>query len=249
MHRLVSSIARPQSWRKGILASSLGAVAALASVAAVADDGPKVKTVEGSVQGFSKDGVDIFLGIPYAAPPVGKLRWQPPAPVAHYGRRDATQYAPSCEVTESQSFGGPVRQSEDCLYLNVFTTNAHAGNHRKGLPVIVWLPGGGNVEGESTDYDGSKLATGGPLGTPTVVVTINYRLGLFGFLSEQHLNAEGHVWGNYGILDQQAALRWVQRNISQFGGDPNKVALGGQSAGAVDTGANVLSPAAAGLFN
>lgn len=249
MHRLVNSIARPTSWRQRVLVSTLGTMAALAPFVAFADNGPKVKTIEGSVEGFTKDGVSVFLGIPYAAPPVGKLRWQPPAPVAHYGHLDATQYAPSCEVTESQSFGGPVRESEDCLYLNVFTTNPHASNHGKGMPVIVWLPGGGNVEGESTDYDGSKLATGGALGTPTVVVTINYRLGLFGFLSEQHLNAEGHVWGNYGILDQQAALRWVQRNIAQFGGDPDRVALGGQSAGAVDTGANVLSPAAYGLFN
>ena len=104
------------------------------------------------------------------------------------------------------------------------------------------------IDGETNDYDGSKLATGGPLGTPIVVVTINYRLGLFGFLSESHLNAEGHPWGNYGILDQQAALRWVQANIAAFGGDPSNVTLGGQSAGAIDTTANLISPAAAGLF-
>ena len=126
---------------------------------------------------------------------------------------------------------------------------------RQGLkgskPVLVWIHGGGNVDGETNDYDASKHATGGPLGTPTVVVTINYRLGLFGFLSEAHLNAENGNgnWGNYGILDQQAALRWVKANIAAFGGDPTRVALGGQSAGAQDTGANVLSPGAAGLFN
>jgi para-nitrobenzyl esterase len=115
-------------------------------------------------------------------------------------------------------------------------------------PVLVWIHGGGNVDGESNDYDASKLATGGPDGTPTVVVTINYRLGLFGFFSEPHVNAEGHPWGNYGILDQQAALRWVQANIAAFGGDPGNVTLGGQSAGARDTTANLLSPAAKGLF-
>jgi para-nitrobenzyl esterase len=149
-------------------------------------------------------------------------------------------------VTEQQSFGGPERTSEDCLYLNVFTT----GNKGAAKPVIVWLYGGGNVEGESNDYDATKLATGGPLGTPTVVVTLNYRLGLFGFLSESHLNSENGNgnWGNYGILDQQAALRWVRDNIAAFGGDPTRVAVGGQSAGAVDTGANVLSPGSAGLI-
>jgi para-nitrobenzyl esterase len=213
------------------------------------DRGPTVNTSDGPVRGFTKNGVNVFLGIPYAAPPVGKLRWRPPAPAARHGLLDATQYADSCEVTELQSFGGPKSMSEDCLYINVFTSNVHGGSHGKGFPVIVWIYGGGNVEGESNDYDGTKLATGGPLGTPTVVVTFNYRLGLFGYLSEQHLNAEGHPWGNYGILDQQAALRWVQRNIRAFGGDPTRVALGGQSAGGVDTGANVLSPGSAGLFN
>ncbi len=157
----------------------------------------------------------------------------------------------SCEVTEQQSFGGPERASEDCLYVNVFTTGKGGGPKGRLKPVIVWIYGGGNVEGEANDYDGSKQATGGPLGTPTVVVTFGYRLGLFGFLSESHLNGENGngKWGNYGILDQQAALRWVKANIAAFGGDPNRVALGGQSAGATDVGANVLSPGAAGLFN
>jgi para-nitrobenzyl esterase len=210
-------------------------------------NGSAVSTTDGPVKGFITNGVNTFLGIPYAAPPVGDLRWMPPQPPEKHGLLDATQFAPSCEVTEQQSFGGPERTSEDCLYLNVFTT----GSKGAAKPVIVWLYGGGNVEGESNDYDASKLATGGPLGTPTVVVTLNYRLGLFGFLSEGHLNSENGNgnWGNYGILDQQAALRWVRDNIANFGGDPTRVALGGQSAGAVDTGANVLSPGAAGLFN
>ncbi len=252
MHSLFDTGARPRSLRRGLIALSLLA-AGLATTPALAggdgdnDGGPTVSTVDGPVRGFTKNGVNVFLGIPYAAPPVGKLRWQPPAPPAHHGLLDATQYASSCEVTELQAFGAPAHMSEDCLYVNVFTKKT--GRQGKGLPVIVWIYGGGNVEGESNDYDGTKLATGGPLGTPTVVVTFNYRLGLFGFLSEQHLNAEGHLWGNYGILDQQAALRWVQRNIAQFGGDPTRVALGGQSAGAVDTGANVLSPLSSQLFN
>ncbi|WP_414463740.1 carboxylesterase/lipase family protein [Hyphomicrobium sp. DY-1] len=204
-------------------------------------------TSDGPVRGFNQGGVNIFLGIPYAAPPVGNLRWQPPQPVKRWhGVLDATKFANTCpQVTELGAFAGPSSTNEDCLYLNVFTT----GNKGKKKPVIVWIHGGGNVDGETNDYDASKLATGGPMGTQAVVVTLNYRLGLFGFLSESHLNSEGHLWGNYGILDQQAVLRWVRRNIASFGGDPTKVALGGQSAGAQDTGANVLSPLARGLFN
>ncbi|HVZ04553.1 carboxylesterase/lipase family protein [Hyphomicrobium sp.] len=250
MESVGGSRARRRSLRRNLLvfSSMLAGLASIPALAAAGNDGPVVNTIEGRVRGFTSNGVNQFLGIPYAAPPVGKLRWQPPQPVKKWkGKLDATHYGDSCEVTELQSFGGPASMSEDCLYINVFTTKT--GRHGKGLPVIVWIYGGGNVEGESNDYDGSKLATGGPLGKPTVVVTFNYRLGLFGFLSEQHLNAEGHLWGNYGILDQQAALRWVQRNIAQFGGDPTRVTLGGQSAGAVDTGANVLSPLATGLFN
>jgi len=142
-------------------------------------------------------------------------------------------------------FAAPTSITEDCLYLNVFTTAE--GHNSK--PVIVWIHGGGNFDGESNDYDGSKLATGGSIGTPTVVVTFNYRLNMFGFFSHPAINAEGHRWGNYGILDQQAVLSWVQRNIAVFGGDPTRVALGGQSAGAQDTAANVLSPLSKGLFN
>src|SRR5262249_8788305 len=159
---------------------------------------------DGPVRGFVNSvGVNEFLGIPYAAPPVGDLRWRPPAPPAKHSLLDATDYANTCpQVTELGAFAGPSSTTEDCLYLNVFSPSLKASN-----PVIVWIHGGGNVDGETNDYDGSKLATGGPSGVPTVVVTINYRLGLFGFLSESHLNAEGHPWGNYGILDSQAALR------------------------------------------
>lgn len=209
--------------------------------------GPTITVTDGQVKGYSKNGVNVFLGIPYAAPPVGKLRWQPPQPVKRWkGVLDATQFANTCpQVTELGAFAGPTSVTEDCLYLNVFTT----GNSNKKKGVIVWIHGGGNVDGESNDYDATKLAQGGPDGKETVVVTLNYRMGLFGYLSHPALNGEGHLWGNYGIMDIQAVLRWVQRNIAAFGGDPNKVALGGQSAGAQDTGANVLSPMAANLFS
>src|SRR5262249_20881568 len=181
----------------------------------------------------------------YAAPPVGALRWMPPTPPAKHGLLDATEYANTCpQVTELGAFAGPSSTTEDCLYLNVFTTGTSPAR-----PVLVWIHGGGNIDGESNDYDASKLATGGPSGSPTVVVTINYRLGLFGYLAQDALDAEGHLFGNYGTLDQQAVLRWVQANIAAFGGDPTKVALGGQSAGARNTSANLVSPLAAGLFN
>lgn len=242
-----------RSLRRPILLCWLAAVASIA-VPAVAqegsghsEDGPVVNTAEGPVRGYTKNGVDIFLGIPYAAPPVGNLRWRPPQPVRHWtAPLNATHYGKTCpQIYELGVFAAPTSTSEDCLYLNVFTT----GESHSKKPVIVWIHGGGNFDGESNDYDGSKLATGGSIGTPTVVVTLNYRLNMFGFFSHPAINAEGHPWGNYGILDQQSVLSWVQRNIAAFGGDPTRVALGGQSAGAQDTAANVLSPLANGLFN
>lgn len=207
--------------------------------------GPTVNTTYGAVKGFVRDGVKTFLGIPYAAPPVGDLRWMEPQPPKPYALLDATEFGNTCpQVTTLGAFAGPANTTEDCLYLNVFTRGTSGSK-----PVIVWIHGGGNVTGETNDYDGSKLATGGPNGTSTVVVTINYRMGLFGFLSQDDLNVEGHLWGNYGILDIQAALRWVQANIASFGGDPNNVTLGGQSAGSSDTSANLISPLAEGLFH
>jgi para-nitrobenzyl esterase len=233
----------------------LGAVVALGMVsttipvarAAGRDDGPVVKSVEGPVRGLMNNGVYEFKGIPYAAPPIGELRWRPPQPVLHWqDPLDATSFANTCpQVTTLGVFASPASITEDCLYLNVFTTRLGGG----GLPVFVWIHGGGNVDGESNDYDGSKLATGGPSGTPVVVVTLNYRLGLFGFLAHPALDAEGHLFANYGIMDIQAVLHWVRRNAAAFGGNPNLVTLGGQSAGATDTGANMISPLSKGLFH
>jgi para-nitrobenzyl esterase len=200
-------------------------------------NGPTINTGNGPVRGFvNSSGVNEFLGIPYAAPPTGNLRWMPPAPPANHALLDATEFANSCpQVTELGAFAGPSSTTEDCLYLNVFTTGTSPAK-----PVLVWIHGGGNVDGETADYDASKLAKNG-----IVVVTINYRMGLFGFIASSELGNAG----NYGILDQQAALRWVQANVAAFGGDPTKVALGGQSAGSQDTSANLISPGATGLFN
>lgn len=207
---------------------------------------PTVSIADGSVTGTVEGGVLRFLGIPYAAPPVGNLRWQPPALPANFGHLDATTFARSAaQITGLGAYSGPASTNEDCLYLNVFTTSTKGD----AKPVLVWFHGGGNVGGTSGDYNPTKLVTGGPLGVPLVVVTVNYRLNLLGFLSHDALNAEGHPSANYGLLDQQAGLRWVRDNIAAFGGDPGNVTIGGQSAGSLDTGAHLISPGAAGLFH
>jgi para-nitrobenzyl esterase len=206
----------------------------------------RVQTDSGQVEGFIKDGVAEFLGIPYAAPPVGNLRWRPPEPPEKWRAvRDARQFGNIClQITTLGPFAGPANANEDCLYLNVYSPDVHPSSHEL-LPVLVWIHGGGNVDGGSNDYDGSKLATQGHV----VIVTINYRLGLLGFMSHPAIDAEGHLFSDYGILDQQAALGWVKKNVRNFGGDPGNVTLGGQSAGSVDTEANVISPLAKGLFH
>lgn len=209
---------------------------------------PVVQTHSGPVQGFVGNGVYEYLGIPYAAPPVGRLRWRPPQPAAAWSQvLQSTSFGPTCaQITELGVFAGPPNSNEDCLYLNVFTTQTGSGQGLK--PVLMWIHGGGLVDGESNDYDGGKLAMGGP-GGPTVVVTINYRLGLLGYFAEPALDNEGHLFGNYGLMDQQAALHWIRDNIANFGGDPNNVTVGGQSAGSTSTAANVISPLAKGLFH
>jgi para-nitrobenzyl esterase len=210
--------------------------------------GPLVQTSEGPVEGTVNNGMNQFLGIPYATPPVGALRWQPPKPHAAWTQPlAANAFGKTCpQITELGVFAGPVSVSEDCLFLNVFAPPAKPG--AKKLPVLVWLHGGGLFDGESNDYDASALVKGGPAGQ-TVVVTINYRLGLLGYLGHPALDAEGHDFGNYGLMDQQEALRWVHRNIEAFGGDPGNVTVGGQSAGATSTAAVMISPASAGLLH
>ncbi len=251
--RMALSLTHPhQASRTSVsfaLAVTLGALcAALPSVAAgqTTQKTPSaiVETKEGPLQGFIRNGVTEFLGVPYAEPPVGGLRWQPPKDKAPWtGTRTATEFAPICALTTTLGvFSGPPNNNEDCLYLNVFTPDLDPSAK---LPVVVWIHGGGNVDGETPGYDGSKLASLGK----TVVVTMAYRLNLMGFLAHPALDNEGHLFGNYGILDQQSVLRWVERNIAKFGGDKDNVTVGGQSAGAVDTGIQMLSPLAAGLFH
>ncbi len=222
-----------------------GLLQPLATSASASVPDPIVTTAEGPVRGTAEDGIRKFLGIPYAAPPIGPRRWRPPeAPARRRGLLQATAFGPACpQVTGLGVFAGPASVTEDCLYLNVF---APVGGRPK--PVLVWLHGGGHMAGASNDYDGSKLASGGPLGVPTVVVTINSRLGLLGFLAHPALDGEGHAADNYGLMDVQQALRWVKANIAAFGGDPNRVTVGGQSSGGGLAGALMLSPSNAGLF-
>lgn len=205
-----------------------------------------VTTPGGALRGLrTDDGAASFLGIPYAAPPVGALRWRPPQPVAAWqGVRDALAFGPDFPQPPNPSLRAP-RQDEDCLYLNVWTPAPDAGAR---LPVLVWLHGGGFTSGSGSDVrcDGAALAAEG-----AVVVTLNYRSGLFGFLAHPALASESEhgVSGNYGLLDQMAALRWVRANIASFGGDPARVTAFGVSAGSASIALLLASPLAGGLFD
>src|SRR3954471_1322930 len=204
-----------------------------------------IPTDKGPVRGIPTAETNQYLGIPYAKPPVGNLRWRAPSPVPRWkGPRNATSFGPHCAQTESPF--GSASTSEDCLYLNVFTPNGKNGKgHAKDLPVMVWLHGGGMVVGESDDYDPTRLMSQG-----RIVVTVNYRLGFLGFLAHPALSAEaGGASGDYGLMDQQAALRWVQRNIQKFGGDRDDVTIFGESAGGLSVHSQLASPLSAGLFD
>jgi len=191
-------------------------------------------------------GLRVYKGIPYAAPPVGKLRWKPPQPVEPWdGVRACTEFGPWCPQPQPLIGKELGRMSEDCLYLNVWTPAASPGDR---LPTMLWIHGGGHTTGSgaATFYDGEKLARQG-----VVVVTINYRLGPFGYFAHPLLSKESEhgVSGNYGMLDQIAALQWVQRNIAAFGGDPGCVTIFGESAGAASVCRLMVSPLAKGLFH
>ncbi len=223
---------------------------ATASGAPGAGGAPNVRIDNGAVRGMAVAGssVDAFLGLPYAAPPTGNLRWRPPqTPADWQGVRNATTFAPSCPQNPG-AFLPPGPTSEDCLYLNVYTPALSSrdgrGRDRHGLPVLVWIHGGGLTQDAGRNYDPTQLAADG-----TVAVTINYRLGALGFLAQPALASRpGGPSGNYGFMDQQAALRWVQDNIRRFGGDPHNVTIAGESAGGLSVLAQMVSPGARGLF-
>jgi para-nitrobenzyl esterase len=223
-------------------------LAACASVLAHAPaTGPVVSTMQGKVRGMllpKPDGA-AFLGVPFAEPPVGDLRWREPAPVKPWsGIREASDFGPSCaQIDAGWNHDVAARGSEDCLYLNVWTPEWPASSPKA---VMVWLHGGANMGGTASyGYHGTALAR-----HDVIVVTVNYRLGILGFLAHPELAAESthHASGDCSLLDQIAALRWVHENIAKFGGDPDRVTLFGQSAGAQDTGLLMTSPLSKELF-
>jgi para-nitrobenzyl esterase len=219
----------------------------LTPIVMAASSAPRVKTRSGIVQGKDDGKVHVFLGIPYAAPPVGDLRWKPPVPVAKWtGVKQATVFGFHC--IQGKIFGDMVFHdpggSEDCLTLNVWVP---ASRSAAKLPVMVWIYGGGFVAGTTSEgrQNGTHLAQQG-----VIVVSMNYRLGVFGFLVHPELAKEsGHnSAGNYGLLDQLEALKWVHENIAAFGGDPGNVTIFGESAGSFSVSAQMASPLAKGLF-
>jgi para-nitrobenzyl esterase len=205
----------------------------------------QVATEQGVVAGQTADGVDAFRGMPFAAPPVGAWRWRAPQPAAHWaGVRPAVDYGHDCVQTYAGFQPKGSEPAEDCLYVNVWRPHRHAGT----LPVLVWIYGGGFVNGSSSRpiYAGTKLARHG-----IVVVSFNYRLGRFGTFAHPALtraDADHGELGNYGTMDQIAALTWVRRNIAAFGGDRSNVTIFGESAGGMSVHNLIAAPAAAGLF-
>lgn len=235
--------------KRVVIAATAGAAVALAAgtvggtvsagIASAVPAPAVVQMASGAVRGVVYGDHRVFSGIPYAAPPSGRLRWQPPQPVRPWqGVRDATSAGPVCPQFAGN---GTITGREDCLYLNV-TTPLPSGHTR--LPVMVWIPGGGFVQGAGSDYDATRLATQGHV----VVVTVNYRLGALGFLALPQLRRHNADSGNYGLSDQQAALRWVRDNITVFGGDPHNVTVFGQSGGAYSVCAHLAAPGSRGLF-
>jgi para-nitrobenzyl esterase len=227
--------------------AAVGIIALTVALPAQASNPLVIKTDQGKVQGkMSADGqTRDFLGIPFAAPPVGPLRWRPPQPAAKWrGVRQATSFGSRCmqqEHFDDMVFRDP-GESEDCLTLNVW---APAGEAKGKLPVMVWIFGGGFNGGGTSEprQDGEHLSRKGVL-----VVSMNYRLGIFGFFATQELAAEDphHAAGNYGLLDELAALQWVRRNIKALGGDPDNVTIFGESAGSFAVSAQMASPLAKG---
>ncbi|OXB61787.1 hypothetical protein ASZ78_004060 [Callipepla squamata] len=236
-----------------ILTAGLTALAATGQKA----EQPEVVTKYGTVRGYqirvnaAERSVNVFLGLPFAKPPVGPLRFSEPQPPEPWrGVRDATSYPPMCLQNKEigQFFSDAVtnrkekvrlQMSEDCLYLNIYTPVSTGSQEQ--LPVFVWIHGGGLVFGAASTYDGSALAAFDNV----VVVTIQYRLGIVGYFS----TGDKHARGNWGYLDQVAALQWIQENIVHFGGDPGSVTIFGESAGGISVSALILSPLAKGLFH
>ncbi|WP_329742143.1 carboxylesterase/lipase family protein [Dyella sp. A6] len=225
------------------------AILAAAGPVLAGTTGPEVTVANGTLQGSVSDGVASFKGIPYAAPPIGNLRWHAPQPAASWsGVRLATKYEPDCKQTPFPSDAAPlgVKTAENCLYANVWRP---AGDVHGKLPVMVWIYGGGFMNGGSSPptYTGADLAKKG-----IVVVSFNYRVGRFGFFGFPQLEKEEAASGeprvNFGLMDQVAALKWIKHNVAAFGGNPNDITVVGQSAGGMSVNVLLTSPESRGLF-
>src|SRR5215831_5156445 len=222
--------------KKLLLATTMMLVAATAFA-----EVREVEVAGGKVAGVAANGIVSFKGIPFAAPPVGALRWKAPQPLKPWtGVREGSKFGPSCmqDATFARVFGAPPEISEDCLYLNVWTPAKSASD---SLPVMVWIYGGGFVGGQTSvpAYDGTHLAQKG-----VVLVSVAYRLGVFGFMAHPELSHESDKGsGNYGLQDQIAGLQWVKANIARFGGNPNRVTVFGESAGGISVSMLAASPA------
>ncbi|WP_019629736.1 carboxylesterase/lipase family protein [Actinomadura atramentaria] len=220
-----------------LAAVSLGAFLPASASAAPAHD-PVVATRGGVLRGTAGSGADAYLGVPYAAPPTGALRWRPPQAAARWtGVRAADRPGAACLQP------GAAGSAEDCLYLNVYTPPG-ASRGRAKYPVMVYLHGGAFVTGKGSAYDPTELTKNG-----VIVVTVNYRLGALGFLAHPSLAGRDGSAGNYGLMDQQAALRWVRDDIARFGGKPGDVTVFGESAGGLSVLSQLVSPGSAGLFS
>ena len=225
-----------------VIKSSFLSIVLFAVIFSQAQQPTIVKVAEGSLQGTSEQGLTVYKGIPFAAPPIGELRWKAPQPAAKWqGVKVADKFAPG----PMQGGNPPSGKSEDCLYLNVWTP-AKSANEK--IPVLVWIYGGGFGAGATSEanYSGEELAAKG-----VVLVSIAYRVGILGFMAHPELSAENRskVSGNYGLLDMIAGLQWVQKNIAAFGGDPKKVTIFGESAGGIAVSELCASPLAKGLFH
>jgi len=204
-----------------------------------------VEIDSGPVCGVETDAVISFLGVPYAAPPVADLRWMPPQPPAAWtDTRDCHEFGHDSLQHADLGVFARAGGDEDCLHLNVFVPKRPTISHAK-LPVLVWIHGGATLVGSGRDYNPHKMVTLGQV----IVVTLNYRLGILGYFSHPEIDSEPHPFGNYGLMDQQLALDWVQRNIAAFGGDPDNVTLFGESTGGNSTLAHLVSPRSRGKFH
>ena len=231
-----------------VLAVFIICAASMSATRATAQSAPQVKITDGMLEGVDESGVYAFKGIPFAAPPVGEYRWREPQPVQPWtGIRKADHFGPRAmqlALFSDMNFRSD-GMSEDCLYLNVWTP---AKRFDENLPVLVYFYGGGLVAGDGSEYryDGESMAREG-----IVMVTVNYRLSIFGFFAHPELSKESpfQASGNYGLLDQHAALKWVQQNIAAFGGDPENVTIAGESAGSFSVSAQMASPLSKTLFH